>query len=62
MAGLTDSTTGLEFGQGLQWQTPIGGAGLIISTDPGPGIELMTDDGLTYLLSDDSALYLTEDI
>ena len=61
MPGLVDSTTGLDFGSGLQFQTQIGTAGLIISTDPGPGIELMTDDGLTYLLSDDSALYLTED-
>ena len=31
MSGLVDSTTGLEFGTGLQFQTPIGGAGLDIN-------------------------------
>jgi hypothetical protein len=30
MAGLIDSDTGLVFGDGLQFQTPIGGAGLTI--------------------------------
>lgn len=33
MAGLIDSSTGLDFGTGLQWQTPIGGAGLDIVTE-----------------------------
>lgn len=32
MAGLIDSTTGLSFGTSLQWQTYIGGPGLIIQT------------------------------
>lgn len=62
MAGLIDSTTGLAFGQGLEFQTQIGTAGLIITVDPGPGIELTTDDGSIYLLSDDGSLYLTEDV
>ena len=30
MPGLVDSTTGLMFGSGLQWQPPIGGPGLDI--------------------------------
>ena len=30
MAGLIDDNTGLAFGEGLQFQTPIGGGGLII--------------------------------
>ena len=30
MTGLVDSTTGLMFGSGLQWQPPIGGPGLDI--------------------------------
>lgn len=34
MSGLIDSTTGLSFGQGLQFQTPIGGGGLGIVTGP----------------------------
>lgn len=33
MAGLIDSTTGLDFGTGLQWQTAIGGDGLTIVTE-----------------------------
>ena len=42
MPGLIDSEDGLTFGTGLQWMTPIGGAGLDIETDnPTPGVELV---------------------
>lgn len=41
MAGLCDSTTGLEFGDGLQFQTPIGGAGLVIGPTETPELELL---------------------
>lgn len=37
MPGLIDTDEGLSFGDGLQFQTPIGGGGLDISTDSVPG-------------------------
>jgi len=40
MSGLIDSDTGLAFGVGLQFQTPIGGAGLDIETET-PEVELL---------------------
>ena len=36
MSGLIDATTGLAFGAGLEFQAPIGGAGLIIVVSSGP--------------------------
>lgn len=40
MPGLIDSDTGLEFGDGLQFQTPIGGAGLTVEAGTTPELEL----------------------
>ncbi len=40
MSGLIDSDTGLSFGEGLQFQTEIGTAGLIIETES-PEMELL---------------------
>jgi hypothetical protein len=40
MPGLIDSDTGLEFGDGLQFQTPIGGAGLTVASGTTPELEL----------------------
>ena len=40
MAGLIDTDTGLHFGEGLQFQTEIGGAGLDIVTES-PEMELL---------------------
>lgn len=54
MAGLIDSTTGLAFGEGLQFQTPIGGAGLDIVTET-PELELLWGD--TFLVW--GGIYLT---
>lgn len=42
MAGLID-TTGLSFGVGLQWGTPIGGDGLIIVTNNAPATVMITE-------------------
>jgi len=39
--GLIDSDTGLSFGEGLQFQTPIGGAGLDIAPSESPEMELL---------------------
>lgn len=43
MAGLIDSTTGLAFGTGLEFQQPIGGAGLIINAGSVPAGEMITE-------------------
>lgn len=51
MSGLCDSTTGLCFGEGLQFQAKIGGAGLIIQSDqivaPGPMVSESGDSLIT---------------
>jgi hypothetical protein len=41
MPGLIDSDTGLAFGVGLQFQTPIGTAGLIIGPQGTTQLELV---------------------
>lgn len=58
MPGLIDSNTGLSFGEGLQWQTPIGGAGLDIVTDTTPATAMLYEDGSPMLYeSGDFMLY-----
>src|SRR5690242_2553102 len=52
--GLIDTLTGLIFGNGLQFQTPIGGAGLTItaSSDVNPPPVLTWDDPNQQLIVD----------
>jgi hypothetical protein len=57
MAGLIDSTTGLAFGVGLQWQTPIGGGGLDIVTDPAG--EMITETSIA-MIDETGQIMITE--
>lgn len=53
MPGLTDSITGLQFGEGLQWGTPIGGAGLdIVVSGDVPATAMLYEDGTAMLYED----------
>jgi len=51
MPGFIDTTTGLCFGEGLQFQAKIGGSGLIIQSDeivaPGPMVSELGDSLIT---------------
>lgn len=49
MSGLIDTDTGLRFGTGLQWGTPIGGAGLDIVTTTTPATAMLYEDGTPML-------------
>ena len=51
MSGLIDTTTGLAFGAGLEFQAPIGGAGLTIvtSTAPPSGSVMITEASDTMI-------------
>lgn len=50
MAGLIDSTTGLCFGESLQWSREIGNAGLtIVSDDADPPGNMTTEAGDTMI-------------
>ena len=55
MAGLVDAMTGLREGTGLQFQTQIGTANLIIQTSaPTPPTSFfLLEDGSSYLLLED---------
>lgn len=58
MPGLIDST-GLSFGQGLEWQEPIGGAGLTIT--PKATNSYVAEDGVSpYVAEDGTSFYVTE--
>lgn len=41
MSGLIDTTTGLSFGTGLEFQTGLGGTGLTIGPTETPELELL---------------------
>lgn len=55
---LVDFTTGLEAGTGLQFQKPIGGAGLINVTTPSVLAFLVDDTSAFNLTADDGATLL----
>ena len=57
MAGLIDSVDGLAFGSGLQFETRIGTAGLIIPANSSPS-DILTSDG-SIMLSSDGDLIVT---
>lgn len=57
MPGLIDDSTGLSFGTGLQWQTAIGGGGLIIVTTPAG--EMITETSIA-MISETGAIMITE--
>ena len=60
MPGLID-TNNLNFGEGLQWQDPLGGGGLTIVVNPTPGNPYVTEDGLSdYVTEDGLETYITE--
>ena len=59
MPGLIDTSMGLRFGDGLQWQAAIGGGGLGIVVGSSAVTFLTADDGVTFLTADDGSTLLT---
>lgn len=61
MSGLIDSTTGLVFGSGLEWQTPIGGGGLtIVTTAPTPPDTVMITEAGDAMITQTVSYMVTE--
>ena len=61
MAGLIDSTTGLAFGTGLQFQTQVGTAGLNITTGgPAPPATQMITEASVGMQSESGVDMVTE--
>ena len=61
MSGLVDSDTGLTFGAGLEFQAPIGGAGLIITTSvPIPSGSIMITEASDTMITEAGDTMVTE--
>jgi len=61
MGGLIDSSTGLAFGEGLQFQTPIGGAGLTIQVNtPPPTGSVMITEATDRMITETGDVMITE--
>ncbi len=61
MAGLIDTITGLIFGTGLEFQTPIGGAGLTIQVNtPPPTGSIMITEASDTMITEAGDIMITE--